>query len=389
MRSLIGQQLGDYVLEAELGSGSMGAVYRATYLPQRTTVAIKVLLDELASDVSFITRFIREARVISSLDHPNIVRVYDAGRQGEYIYFVMEYFPGATAGQMLRERQRLPLETVVEIAAQTADALAYAHREGRLVHRDIKPDNLLVNERCRVKVLDFGLARIEGARSITVAGTVVGSLYYVAPEQLLGRTLDGRTDVYALGVTMYEMLTGQRPYRGQTLTEMSDAILMGTAAPPSRLAPSAPPEIEQIIGRAMARDLDYRYRDAGELYRDLRNFQMQLSHISTAPLPLPVKPMQPWRQCRSRRWASHIHRTPCARLHQRQTRPTASPNAASATSGDPLPQQDGRWRRREMRVILRVSASHRTGMKPSSHALFFQRMTAHDRSARTMLFSRR
>ncbi|HEY1389456.1 MAG TPA: serine/threonine-protein kinase, partial [Ktedonobacterales bacterium] len=200
MRSLVGQQLGDYVLDAELGSGSMGAVYRATYLPKRATVAVKVLLDELATDVSFITRFIREARIVSSLDHPNIVRVYDAGRQGEHIYFVMEYFPGSTAGQMLKERQRLPLETVVEIAMQTADALAYAHRQGRLVHRDIKPDNLLVNERCRVKVLDFGLARIEGARSITVAGTVVGSLYYVAPEQLLGHTLDGRADVYALGI---------------------------------------------------------------------------------------------------------------------------------------------------------------------------------------------
>jgi eukaryotic-like serine/threonine-protein kinase len=293
LRSLVGQQLGDYVLEAELGSGSMGVVYRATYLPKRATVAVKVLLDELASDVSFITRFIREARVVSSLDHPNIVRVYDAGRQGEHIYFVMEYFPGSTAGQLLRERQRLPLETVVEIAAQTADALAYAHREGRLVHRDIKPDNLLVNERIRVKVLDFGLVRIEGVRSITVAGTVVGSLYYVAPEQLLGRALDGRTDVYALGITMYEMLTGQRPYRGQTLTEMSDAILSGTATPPSRLVASIPPEIEQIIARAIARDLDYRYRDAGELYRDLRNFQLQLSHISTAPLPLPSKPLPP------------------------------------------------------------------------------------------------
>ncbi|HET9980010.1 MAG TPA: serine/threonine-protein kinase [Ktedonobacterales bacterium] len=290
MRSLVGQQLGDYVLEAELGSGSMGAVYRATYLPQRSAVAIKVLLHELASDVSFITRFIREARIVSSLDHPNIVRVYDAGRQGEHIYFVMEYFPGATAGQILRERQRLPLEMVVEIAMQTADALAYAHREGRLVHRDIKPDNLLVNERCRVKVLDFGLARIEGARSITVAGTVVGSLYYVAPEQLLGHTLDGRADVYALGITMYEMLTGERPYRGHSLTEMSDAILSGTAIPPSQLVPSAPPEIEHIIARAMARSLDYRYRDAGELCRDLRNFQLQMSHISTAPLPLPSRP---------------------------------------------------------------------------------------------------
>ncbi|MGE5333744.1 MAG: serine/threonine-protein kinase [Nitrososphaerota archaeon] len=293
MRSLVGQQLGDYVLEAELGSGSMGAVYRATYLPKRTPVAVKVLLAELASDVSFITRFIREARVVSSLDHPNIVRVYDAGRQGEHIYFVMEYFPGATAGQMLRERQRLPLETVVEIAVQTADALAYAHQQGRLVHRDIKPDNLLVNDRCRVKVLDFGLARIEGVRSITVAGTVVGSLYYVAPEQLLGQTLDGRVDVYALGITMYEMLTGQRPYRGQSLTEMSDAILSGAAVPPSRLAPSVPPEMEHIVGRAMARSLDYRYRDASELCRDLRNFQLQMSHISTAPLPLPSRMMPP------------------------------------------------------------------------------------------------
>ncbi|HEU5348878.1 MAG TPA: serine/threonine-protein kinase [Ktedonobacterales bacterium] len=289
MRSLVGQQLGDYVLDAELGSGSMGAVYRATYLPKRTPVAVKVLLAELANDVSFITRFIREARVVSSLDHPNIVRVYDAGRQGEHIYFVMEYFPGSTAGQMLRERQRLPLETVVEIAVQTADALAYAHDQGRLVHRDIKPDNLLVNERCRVKVLDFGLARIEGVRSITIAGTVVGSLYYVAPEQLLGQTLDGRADVYALGITMYEMLTGQRPYRGQSLTEMSDAILSGVATPPSRLVASVPPEIEHIVGRAMARSLDYRYRDASELCRDLRNFQLQLSHISTAPLPLPSR----------------------------------------------------------------------------------------------------
>jgi serine/threonine-protein kinase len=296
LRSLVGQQLGDYVLDAELGSGSMGAVYLARHLPQHTTVAIKVLLDSLASDVSFITRFIREARIISTLDHPNIVRVYDAGRQGEHIYFVMEYFPGSTAGQMLRERKRLPLETVVEIAIQTADALAYAHREGRLVHRDIKPDNLLVNERLRVKVLDFGLARIEGTRSITVAGTVVGSLYYVAPEQLLGHTLDGRADVYALGVTMYEMLTGQRPYRGQTLTEMSDAILSGTATPPSRLVASIPPEMEAIIGRALARDLDRRYRDASELYRDLRAFQLQLSHISTAPLPLPSKPLPPLSQ---------------------------------------------------------------------------------------------
>ena len=344
MRSLVGQQLGDYVLDAELGSGSMGAVYRATYLPKRATVAVKVLLDELATDVSFITRFIREARVVSSLDHPNIVRVYDAGRHGEHIYFVMEYFPGSTAGQMLKERQRLPLETVVEIAMQTADALAYAHRQGRLVHRDIKPDNLLVNERCRVKVLDFGLARIEGARSITVAGTVVGSLYYVAPEQLLGHTLDGRADVYALGITMYEMLTGHRPYRGQTLTEMSDAILSGTAKPPSRLVASVPPELEHIIGRAMARDLEYRYHDAGELHRDLRNFQMQLSHISTAPLPLPAKPIPPTAPPRLSTMGPP-HQSPHQSPHHQAHNPAHNPLRTSPpdTGAPPIRRQRNDW----------------------------------------------
>nr|MBF6592169.1 serine/threonine protein kinase [Ktedonobacterales bacterium] len=134
MASLIGQRLGEYVLEAELGRGSMGAVFRARHATQGTTYAIKVLLDALASDVSFITRFIREARVISALRHPNIIRVYDAGRQGSFIYFAMEYFHGVTAAHLLRERKRLPATQVVEIAAQAADALDYAHTEGHLVH---------------------------------------------------------------------------------------------------------------------------------------------------------------------------------------------------------------------------------------------------------------
>ncbi len=278
MASLIGQHLGEYVLEAELGRGSMGIVYRARHATHGTTVAVKVLLDALSTDVSFITRFIREARVIARLHHPNIIQVYDAGRQGPHIYFAMEYFQAVTAADLLRERRRLPVTQVVEIAAQAADALDYAHAEGRLVHRDIKPENLLVNERDQVKLLDFGLARIEGMQSITQVGTVVGSLYYVAAEQLLGHKLDGRADVYALGVSMYEMLTGQRPYVGQTLMEMSDAILSATATPPSRIEPSVPPELERIIARAMARDLAQRYRTAGELRDDLRALQATMPH---------------------------------------------------------------------------------------------------------------
>lgn len=283
LRSLMGQQLGNYVLEAELGRGSMGVVYRARDAIQGKPYAVKVLLEALSSDMSFVTRFTREARIVSRLRHPNIIRVFDAGREGEHLYFAMEYFPGLTAGQMLKERTRLPVGQAVEIIAQAAGALNYAHAQGHLVHRDVKPENMLVDRWCRVKVLDFGLARVEGLQSITRAGTVVGSLYYVSPEQLLGHKLDGRTDVYALGVSLYEMITGVRPYRGQTLTEMSQAIISGIATPPSELEPTVTLQLEGIIARALARDLSVRYGTAGELYADLRAFQASLGQVALLP----------------------------------------------------------------------------------------------------------
>jgi serine/threonine-protein kinase len=271
--SLVGQWLGEYQLETELGRGTMGVVYRAKHQPTGKPFAIKVLIDALSADLTFVTRFRREAAIVAQLSHPNIVRVYESAKQDKHIYFVMEYFQGVTAGHMLRERKRLPFGEVIEIVAQAADALAYAHEVGRLVHRDVKPENMLVDRWRRVKVLDFGLARIEGMDAITRAGTVVGSLYYVSPEQLLGRKLDGRSDVYALGVSMYEMLTGQRPYRGQTLTEMSDAILYATATPPRQLEPGVPAELEHIVAKAMARDLSQRYASADALRADLRALQ--------------------------------------------------------------------------------------------------------------------
>jgi eukaryotic-like serine/threonine-protein kinase len=277
VESLIGQQLGDYILESELGRGSMGIVYRAAHCTTGKSYAIKVLLEPLAADMSFVTRFTREARIIASLHHPNIVRVYEAGRHGQHLYFVMDYFSGVTAGRMLKERGRLPYAQVIEIAAQAADALDYAHSTGHLVHRDIKPENLMVDRWFRVKMLDFGLARVEGLDSITRVGSVVGSLYYVAPEQLLNLKLDGRTDIYALGVSIYEMVTGQRPYSGQTLTEMSRAIISAIAVSPREIEASVPPELERIIAKAMARDLDERYSRARDLYNDLRGLQAGLN----------------------------------------------------------------------------------------------------------------
>lgn len=309
MDSLVGQRLGAYLLEAEIGSGSMGVVYRARHVEQGFIAAVKVLLDALASDQSFVTRFTREARIVRTLQHPNILRLYDTGHEGGHIYFAMEYFGGSTAGQLLKQRGKLPVGQVVEIAAQAADALDYAHTRGHLVHRDIKPENLLVDRWCRVKVLDFGLARVEGLHPITRAGTVVGSLYYVSPEQLLGQQVDGRSDVYALGVSMYEMLTGQRPYRGRTLSEMSEVILAGKAVPPSQLEPSVPPALEAIIQRALARDLQWRYSSAGELHDALRALQAPLSSRATHRMSGPrtttsaptafdgvEAPQVPWRQ---------------------------------------------------------------------------------------------
>lgn len=294
MASLVGQRLGAYLLIAEIGRGSMGVVYQAQHSGTGQTAAVKVLLESLTEDQSFVTRFTREARIVQALHHPNIVRLYDTGHDHGHLYFAMEYFAGQTAGQMLKQRGRIEVGAVIEIAAQTADALHYAHVNGHLVHRDIKPENLLVDRWCRVKVLDFGLARIEGVQSITKVGTVVGSLYYVSVEQLLGRQIDGRADVYSLGVSMYEMLTGRRPYRGRTLSEMTEAIVSGKAPAPSQLEPSVPPALEAIIYRAMARDLDRRYGSADELHRDLRALQAQLAaQQGAAPAGGPELPRAP------------------------------------------------------------------------------------------------
>ncbi|HEX6819170.1 MAG TPA: serine/threonine-protein kinase [Ktedonobacterales bacterium] len=270
MASLLGQQLGDYVLQTEIGRGSMGVVYRAMHVRQHTEFAVKVLLEQLGNDESFVIRFNQEADVVQLLHHDNIIRVFGRGSEGDRLYFVMEYYPGSTAGQLLKRDKRLSARQVLDIAQQTADALAYAHTHGHLVHRDIKPENLLVGEGWKVKVLDFGLARIEGAKSITSAGTVVGSLYYVSPEQLKNHTLDGRSDVYALGVSMYEMLCGRRPFLGHSFTELSTAILRGNCVPLGQAEPTVPLELERVVARAMAVELEDRYSSAAELWHDLR-----------------------------------------------------------------------------------------------------------------------
>ncbi|HEU5367679.1 MAG TPA: protein kinase [Ktedonobacterales bacterium] len=272
MPAFPGKRLGVYELEEELGRGAMGVVYRGRQMTLDRVVAVKVLLEGLVSDESFVTRFIREARLVASLNHPNIVHVYDAGRSENLLYFAMEYISGPTVTQLLRQKGKLPVAQAMEIGAQVAAALEYAHVEARMVHRDIKPENMMLDRWGKVKVVDFGLARVAGVNAITRVGTVVGSLYYVSPEQLLGRQLDGRADVYALGVALYEMITGKRPFVGKNLAELSRAILMGPLEEPSKLDASIPASLEAILLRALARDRDQRYSSAGELEEELRRW---------------------------------------------------------------------------------------------------------------------
>jgi eukaryotic-like serine/threonine-protein kinase len=275
MNELAGQSLGGYQLEEEIGRGSMGMVYRGKQIALGREVAIKVLPRALAKDASYVARFIREAQIIAGLNHPNIVQIYDAGQQGGLLYFVMEYVQGPTIGSLLLIDGTLPQYLATEYAAQIADALDSAYKERNVIHRDIKPENLMLDRWGKIKVMDFGLARAPGQLQITQAKTLVGSIYYASPEQVWGQTLDNRSDIYALGVVLYEMVSGHRPFTGRTLPELTQSIAGGTLRQPSSYNAEISKELEQIIQTAMARNLDERYENAGLMAQDLRSLNLR------------------------------------------------------------------------------------------------------------------
>src|SRR5947199_7339668 len=250
MNELSGQCLGGYELVEEIGRGSMGMVYRGRQIALGREVAIKVLSRALARDASYVARFIREAQIMSGLNHPHIVQIFDAGQQNGLLYFVMEYVQGPTLASLLHLDGSIPQHLAAEYAAQIADALDSAYKERNVIHRDIKPENLMLDRWGKIKVMDFGLARAMGLQKITLAKTLVGSIYYASPEQVWGQTLDNRSDIYALGVVLYEMVSGHRPFTGRTLPELTQAIVGGTLHPPGTFNPELSPELEQIILKA-------------------------------------------------------------------------------------------------------------------------------------------
>src|SRR6266566_3959638 len=283
MNELAGQCLGGYQLEDEIGRGSMGMVYRGKQIALGREVAVKVMSRALAKDASYVARFIREAQIIAGLNHPNIVQIFDAGQQNGLLYFVMEYVQGPTLASLLHLDGSIPQHLAAEYAAQIADALDSAYRERNVIHRDINPENLMLDRWGKIKVMDFGLARAIGHQKITVAKTLVGSIYYASPEQVWGYPLDNRSDIYALGVVLYEMVTGQRPFVGRSMPKLTQAIVSGPLQPPSQLAPDLSPILEQIILVAMSRDRDQRYEQAMLMAQDLRALNLKPPFPSSPP----------------------------------------------------------------------------------------------------------
>ena len=289
MDELAGQYLGGYLLEEEIGRGSMGVIYRGKQIALGREVAIKVLPEKLAQDPSYVARFIREAQIIAGLNHPNIVHIYDAGQLHTLLYFVMEFVQGPTLASLLSIDGTIVQHMAAEYAAQIADALDAAYRERHVIHRDIKPENLMLNRWGKIKVMDFGLARAPGVQTITQAKMLVGSIYYSSPEQIWGQPLDNRSDIYALGVVLYELVSGHRPFNGRSITDLTNNITSGKLQPPSFYNPELSPQLEQIILTALARDRNERYSEASLMAQDLRKLKFDLPAEPVEPIS-PILP---------------------------------------------------------------------------------------------------
>lgn len=262
--------IGRYQVVATLGQGAMGTVYKAVDPLIERTVAIKTINLNLSKEerAEFEERFYREAKSAGRLNHSNIVTIYDVGETDDIAYIAMEYLDGESLREMLDSGVVLPVDMIGKIAARIADALNYAH-ENHVVHRDIKPANIMITPGRDVKIMDFGIAQIPtGSR--TQLGTVLGSPKYMAPEQVGGQATDGRTDIFALGVVLYEMLTGTIPFNGDNLSAIMYKVLNEDPVPPSKVNPRVPPFFDRIVTRALAKLPQDRYQTAGEFARDLR-----------------------------------------------------------------------------------------------------------------------
>src|SRR5258705_1802473 len=290
-----GTRFGAYEILTSIGSGGMGEVYRARDTRLDRIVAIKVLPTHLADRSDLRERFEREARTIASLNHPHICTLFDIGQQDGIDYLVMEYLEGETLVQRLLKGP-LPLEQVLQCSIEISDALDKAHRKG-VTHRDLKPGNIMLTK-SGTKLLDFGLAKLKQEAApantelsqmptmndpLTAQGTIVGTLQYIAPEQLEGKEVDARTDIFAFGAVVYEMATGKRAFEGKSQASLIAAILEREPPTMSSLQPMTPPALDRVVKRCLAKETDERWQSANDLTNELKWIAEGGSQVTLAP----------------------------------------------------------------------------------------------------------
>ncbi len=283
-----GRVVEHFRVEAEIGRGGMGVVYRATDTKLDRTVALKMLPDELVGDAETRRRFVREAMMAASVTHANVAIVYEVGESDDHVYIALEHIEGATLRDIIDD-SRLDSETALRLAHAIATGLATAHAAG-VLHRDLKPANVMINQRDVVKLLDFGLAKRVDSETISQLGlndadvrrhtsALVGTPAYMSPEQFRGAKLDERSDVFSLGILLYELVAGRRPFAGDTKAQLARAIIHDRAPALTELAPHAPRELVDIVDRCLRKQPSERFADAGEVVRALA---LLIDHRATA-----------------------------------------------------------------------------------------------------------
>lgn len=282
-----GAIIADFIIQKELGRGGMGVVYLAHQISLDRPSALKVLSENYANDAQFVGNFIKEARAAAKLNHPHIVQAYAVGEDEGIFYFAMEDIDGKTMKEVLKEQQLIPADQALLIVQQIAEALDYAWREQKLIHRDIKPDNIMLTNSGRAKLSDLGLASVAGEIDESDSDEVMGTPQYISPEHLTGSPMDVRSDIYSLGATFYHFVTGTFPYQGNTAIEIAQQHLTGTLIPPDQVNPDVPADVSAIIMKMMARSLSDRYQSTEQLIDDIRAARHAVDGV-TATIQLPA-----------------------------------------------------------------------------------------------------